>query len=178
MASLGNAGIGYSGPGSGFTMEFIPPLAIDAAAVEKFGLSIRSFREPLKRAVQRVMAPSFAANFAANGRPEGWQPLADITIQNRGTAGSRYPPENPLQRSGLLMKTVQQLNIWTITSDNATINQLPDKIWYGVVQQAGINQGRAQIPARPFLMFQDEDFDKIQDVFDIWLAERIAATWG
>jgi phage gpG-like protein len=178
MTGFQNAGIGYKGPGSGVGIDFIPPLAIEIGAIERFGLDIRSFREPLKRSVQQVMAPSFAANFEAAGRPEGWQPLTDMTLQVKSNAGSRYPPEQPLQRSGLLMKTVQQLNIWTITRDNATIEQLPESVWYGAVQQAGINSGRAQIPSRPFLMFQDEDFDKIQGVFDRWLAERILARWG
>lgn len=33
------------------------------------------------------------------------------------------------------------------------------------------------IPARPFLVFQDEDLEKIDDVFVLWLGERLDRDW-
>jgi phage gpG-like protein len=106
------------------------------------------------------------------------------------------------------MKTMQQLNIWTITSTEASIQSLPEKIFYGGIHQAGTgvavsarqasggtmegfrsmmehvlqhgasNERGKNIPARPFAMVQTEDLDKIQDEFDIWLNERIIARLG
>jgi phage gpG-like protein len=34
------------------------------------------------------------------------------------------------------------------------------------------------IPARPFVLFQDEDLDAVQKVFDEWLQEQIMKDWG
>jgi phage gpG-like protein len=103
---------------------------------------------------------------------------------------------------------MQQLNIWTITTDKASIQTLPDKIWYGYVHQAGTgNAGTAaeasggtaegfqkmmddvlsgsfgtergmNIPARPFAMIQTEDMDAIQTEWEIWLNERVVAKLG
>jgi phage gpG-like protein len=173
------AGLGYSGVNSGVTFNFVPSMLVEAAGVETFGLSIRSFREPLGRVVRQVLAPSLTANFQASGRPEGWQPLQEATIAIKSaSSASKGDPAAILQRSGLLMRTIGQINIWTVKRDTAEIDGLPDKIWYGIVHDQGISAGRAQIPSRPFLVFQDEDMDKAQDIFDRWLEERLVATWG
>lgn len=155
----------------GLTFAFKPSIGIMAARVDKLGLDIRSFREPLKRSIQQVLAPSFRKNFEAGGRPTSWQKLADHTREERSKLG--LSPNGPiLVRSGLLKKTIQQFNIWSIDMTKAAITDLPPKIWYGKEQQAG-NIDR-NLPARPFVMIQDEDYDGIQAVFEVWLAERIA----
>lgn len=115
--------------------EFKPTIGISAREIDRLGLDIRSFREPLRRAVQQVMAPSFKENFEQGGRPEAWEPLSDATIAMREVAG--IGGDQPLVRSGLLRKTISQLNIWTITETTATIRALPDKIKYGTIHQAG-----------------------------------------
>jgi len=145
---------------------FRPSLGISARRLDRLGLSIRSMREPLKRSIQQVLAPSFRKNFDVGGRPDAWAPLADFTIEQRGNAGPI------LERSRLLKRTIQQLNIWHIDTQKAALLDLPPKIWYGKLQQAGRDD--QNLPARPFVMIQDEDYDKIERVFQIWLAERIA----
>jgi phage gpG-like protein len=111
-----------------------------------------------------------------------------------------------------------QQSRWTITEEAASIQDLPDDIWYGKVHQEGLGgirtrigrtlkanpgmspaqaskrvmssidrdilSGKARthstsnIPARPFVMFQDEDIDAIYDVFQTWLGERaFSAGW-
>lgn len=154
------------------TLQWRPTIGISARNVDKLGLDIRSFREPLKRSIQEVLAPSFRKNFDSEGRPSGWQPLADYTVKVRGATGPI------LNRSGLLKRTVQQLNIWTLDSTKAAIVGLPSKIWYGRIHQEGMvgrqRKGAApDIPQRRFVMLQDEDYDGIQEVFEKWLAERI-----
>jgi phage gpG-like protein len=135
------------------------------------GLDIRSMREPLKRSIQQVIAPSFGQNFVSMGRPEGWQQLSDATLMNK----TRYNyPDDILVRTGLLRKTIQQLNIWTISRTEATIQGLPDKIAYGVYHQTGTTN----MPARPFAVLQDEDIDKIQEIFADWMLERAMAHVG
>lgn len=37
--------------------------------------------------------------------------------------------------------------------------------------------GAASIPARPFIMFQEEDVDSIHEIFDEWLAKKIGDAW-
>lgn len=199
------------------SFEFKPSLGIVAKAVDRWAIDIRSFREPLKRSIQQVMIPSFRENFAVGGRP-AWDPLTENTIRKRGF--SAWPI---LVRSGKLRRGVTTLKIWTITPASASIKDLPDRIWYGKVHQAGyegdesmfgggkwfdkyknaarkvlgpdandkeVNElgmkmfdkrlvshgpapgAKADIPARPFAVFQDEDLDEIQEIFAEWLIER------
>jgi phage gpG-like protein len=175
--------------------EFQPSIGISAKRMEKFGMDIRSFREPLKRSIQRVLAPSFHTNFSDQGRPERWQPLAEATVNIRGSATPI------LVRTGLLARTMRQFNIWSINNTQAAITDLPSKVWYGKVQQGGYQAARASkarslhdiveraksghgakreaapIPARPFALIQDpDDYDAIEKVFEEWLMERMVAS--
>lgn len=148
-----------------------PQIGVYAGAWDTMGLDIRSMREPLKRSIQKIIAPSFAENFAAQGRPEGWQELSSATLLNK----ARYNyPDQILVRTGLLKKTIQQLNIWTISRTEATIQALPDKVAYGSLLQSGTRN----MPARPFAVLQDSDLDKIQEVFADWMLERALAHVG
>lgn len=191
------------------TVTFSPTLGMVAARIDKLGLDIRSFKVPLTRAIRDVMVPSIRKNFAEQGRPESWTPLSDSTIAMRSYFGYESGPI--LDRTGLLKRTASQINIWDISETSAVIRDLPDKIWYGKVQQGGYEGGSmaalvkkhggdiaaaneahtqsllngtqntigaASIPARPFLVFQDEDDDKIREVFMVWLAERVELSWG
>lgn len=182
--------------------SFTPSLAMSAKQFNKLDVDIRSFREPLKRSIQRVIAPSIGQNFISNGRPEGWAPYASDTADMKARdPKSKFGPEDMLRRSGLLWKTMQQYNIWTVTQTQAAILSLPDKIWYGALHQAGFGMSAASvtpakegslflspselkaaggaakvsIPARPFAMFQNQDIDKVQEIFADWLQERVDA---
>jgi len=194
--------------------EFRPSLGIVAKRIDRFGIDIRSMREPLKRSVQQVMIPSIRKNFTVGGRP-AWEPLAASTIKQRKSA---WPI---LVRTGRLRRGVTTLKVWSIGQTTATIRDLPERIWYGKVHQGGVegsgtNAGKwfapyekkakellgpdankkevtelafklhdkrllqhgaapaatAEIPARPFAVFQDEDLDDIQEIFADWLMER------
>jgi phage gpG-like protein len=154
----------------GLQLQFKPSIGISAKNLDKFGMNIKSFREPLKRSIQQVLAPSFKKNFDMEGRPASWEPLAEFTIEQRGSAGPI------LNRSGLLKRTIQQFNIWSVDTQKAAIVDLPSKVWYGKLQQAGSIKGAA-LPARPFVLIQDpEDYDGIEEVFGKWLQERAIAS--
>jgi phage gpG-like protein len=200
------------------SFEFKPTLGILARDVDKFGIDIRSFREPLRRAVKEVMIPSIRKNFTQQGRP-GWEPLAEDTQLLRERLGQTGPI---LRRSGALMRNMGYTTMWTINEEYAIIKDLPQRVWYGKVHQEGVSSmrtrlrnetqkaakkgfkispgeaakrvqkqidadilsgkaskhGTTNIPARPFVMFQDEDYDAIEAVFNKWLAERAArAGW-
>jgi len=200
------------------SFEFKPSVGILARDIDKLGLDIRSFREPLRRAVKEVMIPSIKKNFTQQGRP-GWEPLAEDTQLLRDRLGLSGPI---LRRTGALMRNMGYTTMWDITQDYAIIKDLPPRVWYGKVHQEGISTMRTRmknemqkaakkgfklspgeaakrvqkqidadilsgkaakhsttnIPARPFVMFQDEDYDAIGGVFNKWLGERAAkAGW-
>lgn len=194
--------------------EFKPSIGILARDIDKLGIDIRSFREPLMRAIKTVMIPSFRQNFDVEGRPS-WEPMAEATEMLREREGTSGPL---LNRSGKLKRVAQQQNIWTVTRESASIRDLPQKVWYGKVQQDGMGgmgrrikqemakaqkrgirlspgqaaaaaqksldrdllSGKARgggsavnIPARPFIVFQEEDMDGVYEVFQNWLEERL-----
>jgi phage gpG-like protein len=152
-------------------MEFQPSPAIIAAGLLKMADDVSSAKEPLTRAVKEVMIPSFQKNFSQGGRP-AWAPLAEYTEQVRGASGPI------LIRSGRLERTMGQMSIWTITDAHAVIERLPAGVWYGHLHQAG-NRKKSTLPARPFALIQQEDEEKIVEIFDEWLAERAArAGWS
>lgn len=204
--------------------EFRPSVGIVAKDVQRLGLDIRSFKEPLTRIVKQVMIPSFKKNFKEGGRPP-WTPLAASTI-----AARKYSAWPILVRTGRLQKRATQFNIWSIGAQSATIRALPSDAFYGVYHQAGSetlggpgiveelmshvpgssaanaliakfvpkaqkelgpNAGvnhvhnRAvgllldseenpgwHLPARPFIMYQDDDVPKMEAIFATWMEER------
>lgn len=186
--------------------QFKPTIGLVAKDIDRLGVDIRSFREPLTRSIKRVLIPSFRTNFQVGGRP-AWAPLADITVKARN-----YSAWPILVRRGTLKRVATQFNIWNVGQISAVIRQLPQKAWYGVVHQGGLELQRdftqysaqaqrilgsnarsaavmklalklqkaagaketeGEIPARPFIMIQPQDQDKIVDVFSEWLQERV-----
>lgn len=185
-------------------ITFQPTVGIAAARIGKLGVDIRSFREPLKRSIQQVVIPSIRKNFEAGGRPESWERLSDFTLLRREKEG--VGGDSPLVRTGKLKKVMSYYNIWTVTSTMAILADLPPQVWYGGIQQAGYEgtgggrkikvRGRKPldvldevldtagpstsippIPARPFVLLQPEDEDKITQIFIDWLGERVVMAW-
>lgn len=150
-------------------MTFEPSIAIAAGRVEKFGLNIKSFREPLQRAVKKVVAPSIKKNFDVGGRPP-WPDLEEMTVMLRARKG--YGATPILVQSGMLKRTASQQSIWTFTQTSAAVLSLPPKIWYGALHQSGWTTKGYVAPPRPWLMIQDEDQGEIREVFEDWLIER------
>lgn len=194
---------------TGVDFQFQPSIGLIARDLDRLGVDIRSFKEPLTRAVVQVMIPSFKLNFESEGRP-AWEPLAPYTVERR--KGREHPI---LFRSGKLKKVATSRAIWDISTVGAVISKLPGSVWYGTIHQAGLGgfsqhleaarkklgpearprevimeaydnyddagggrRGNAAIPARPFIMFQDEDEYAVQEVFFDWLEERVDKHWG
>ena len=174
------------------SVEIIPTPFILAAQLAKWGMDVRSFHEPLKRSVQKVASPSFRKNFDVGGRP-AWEPWSEVTVERREAQG--FGEGAILVKTGLLKSVAGQLNIWTITRDQAAVSSLP-RAPYGAVHQQGTSGGvgevtraravrerreitqtvslRAPIPARPWALLQPEDIDDIEEVFVNWFRERMA----
>jgi phage gpG-like protein len=165
--------------------------------MEKFGIDIRSFHEPLKRSIQQVIIPSINMNFDWEGRPE-WTPLADYTLTRRNNEGFGEGPI--LQRTGRLRARATAFARWKVTREEAFVDNFPSDVWYAQVQHEGIGisgsqlaqqkgvdtssmkgeggmfprkKGEVVIPPRPFMLVQEEDLDKIEDVFKEWIRERM-----
>lgn len=128
--------------------------------------TIKSFREPLEKSIRQVMSPSFVRNFEYSGRPVRWRELAPATQKKRGVTAM------PLVKSLTLVKVVNQRNIWQINGPKGTaqVTNLA-RAPYGAVHQTGARY----IPERPFLLFQNQDIDDIEEIFEDWYTRRLAA---
>lgn len=160
----------------GIEVTFEPNPTIIASKFYELDAQIRSFKVPLQRSIQEVVAPSFDRNFQVGGRPP-WIPLSDITINRKAREGSRYVSE-PLKRTGLLNRVAKQLNIWKIDGPRglAYIDSL-GRASYGVYHQSGEDDAfSTRAPARPWAVLQRQDVAQIEEVFGFWLDERIAAS--
>lgn len=156
-------------------VDFKPEPVVVAAAFEKFGMDIRSFKEPLDRAVRKVFAPSLAQNFEEGGRPP-WIPLSDITVAEKARKGVSDPGKI-LVRTGALAKKASQYNFWKINgpAGEAYISQdTLGRVFYGVYHQFGMAAGADQpgYPARPWAVFQPQDMDEVEVIFFEWIEER------
>lgn len=172
-------------------VEWEPSVGIAAGRINKLGADIRSFREPLSAAVKEVVIPSIRTNFDVGGRP-AWEPLDQDTLKKRSVAGQG---EGPLNRTGALKRGASQFNNWRITTTTAVMTNIPDRVWYGRIHQAGAERGASggwvqkglkmvyegqmsdeggwSLPARPFVMLQEEDEVKIFEIFNAWLESRV-----
>lgn len=155
--------VGKYGGIVGIDVSLTPPGWVMAADFVALGLDIRSMREPLKRAVQGVLGGSIRYNFEVGGRPE-WPPLSDETVRIKHDLG--YPPDI-LIRTGKLKKVAGQLNIWTLTREEAYVTQLPGAE-YGEFHLTGTRF----MPIRDFLTIQPQDEEEIEKVFETWLVQR------
>lgn len=199
MVGLGPINIsGRAAGGMGITVDMDPSPLILVAQFNKLGLDIRSFREPLKRSIQQVVAPSLQKNFDVEGRPDNWVPLAVGTITQKARIGMNSTSARiPLFRYAKLYKQAGQLNLWKIDGlEGTAIAQLPENLFYGRIHQEGANEdgigsvsrhkSRATgkyveiahgvqgfVPQRMWAVIQDEDVDGIEEVFDAWVQERL-----
>jgi phage gpG-like protein len=164
------------------SFDFEPSIGVLANQMQKFGLEFEHLREPLFLSISKVMIPSFRANFAAEGRPP-WDELSVETAKRRGAS---HPI---LRRTGRLEKDATSTKRWYITDTGAAIKDWPSSSWYGRLHQAGYGMAskasvakqtsrsaaKTVIPARPFIMFQEEDPEKIQAIFMEWMTAKAAA---
>jgi phage gpG-like protein len=146
-----------------------PLPSIMAAEWEVLGNEVTNYSKPLKDSISDVMVPSIKKNFAYQGRPDPWTPLAMSTLQRKAKLnvdnGTLIATEKLSRRAGAA-------DLWNVDANEGTasIDGLPEDIAYGMVHQTG----SARIPARPWALFQPEDEDAIETIFDDWIGERIA----
>ena len=113
---------------------------------QKGEIKIRTDLSPIMVKVAKIMERSIKANFAAGGRPTSWLPL------KKGTG-------KPLWGSGVLRGTlnVRSGNNWAEAG-------MGEGLPYAWIHHRGGMAGRghkSNIPARPYMVLQREDLDKI-----------------
>lgn len=115
------------------SFEFKPSLGIVAKRLQQFGEELQDLHEPLTRGIEDVMTISILENFMSGGRP-AWDSLSPDTVRRREkeSAGSLI-----LVRTGSLAEVASSKGVWSIGKASATIRDLPGKVWYGKVHQAG-----------------------------------------
>jgi phage gpG-like protein len=115
------------------SFEFKPSLGIVAKRLQMLGDEFKDMREPLRKGVTDVMSISILENFVSGGRP-AWDALSQDTLKRHATQGAGMV----LVRTGALAEAASSPSIWSIGAFSATIRDLPEKVWYGKVHQAGL----------------------------------------
>lgn len=130
---------------------------------------------PLKKA-GLVMLSSVNKNFRSGGRPSPWRPLAQSTIRQKLKNGGTLLPLTGASRRSFGARTGGG-NLRRSITFNASRNKLVigTSIVYGAIHQYGGRAGRnhsANIPARPYLVFQKNDLNAIKEL----IVSHIAGT--
>ncbi len=151
-----------------------PSTVIFASAYGRLARGFKTFRVPLEASVRRVMIPSISQNFEEGGRPP-WERLSDATIERRdreGTLGGE--PQDILVESGTLFGDALRFARWEIGRTTAIYTNLPSRSAYGRFHQTGTTN----MPARPFVVIQEEDKDAIHHIFELWRDGQIIVNWS
>lgn len=131
---------------------------VDTSAVDSMLTKLSNRIENSRPAfdlIGEIITTSVLKNFEEEGRPTPWKPLAQRTIIERTALG--YWPGKILARTGFLKRIFHQAD-----ADGVTIaTQAP----YAPKHQ----YGAGRIPARPFLMIQDEDWVEIRSALGAFL---------
>ena len=109
---------------------------------------------PAMMIIAEMLRTSVVENFEAQGRPEGWEPLANSTLKKKTNTG------RILFEEGNLMDSVSGKG----SSDKAEVGT--SSIYAAIHHFGGLagKGGSAEIPERPFMLIQDEDIEEAKDV--------------
>lgn len=159
-------------------IEVLPAKAILVGQFAYLSLSFTNFKEPLTDSIKLVVIPSINQNFADEGRPEPWAELADYTLSRREDEGFGAGPI--LERTGKLHRAATAFARWKITTTEAAFDSFTSTQFYGYIMQEGSagfwhpgGKVSGEIPARPFILVQDDDVDKIEAIFTAWIKSKL-----
>lgn len=147
-------------------------IKIDNKAVNEKLLELAKRGEnlrPLMKNIAGIFASSTEENFKEEGRPDKWTELAEITKENRKKQknkkkGKSKSSEKKNKWSGKILQVSGQLaaSVNTQYDDNTAV--IGSNLDYAAIHQLGGQAGRnkkVSIPARPYLLLTDEDFEEI-----------------
>lgn len=127
--------------------------------VKKLATDSRHVEQPMK-ASGTYMLGSIEKNFKAGGRPDKWTALSEATKARR-----RNKKKSSIK---ILIDTARLKNShqFRLVSEGV---QIGTNVIYAPRQHfgypEGTGRGHSETPARPFLMFQEEDIREISEIF-------------
>jgi len=135
-----------------------------------------------KRAMNLIgdyMVKSVRQNFLQGGRPDKWTPLSPVTLalklgKSKGKARAKKAKTNKVL-IGLGMRGGLMGSIHYKATDNEVVIG-PDSKPYAAIHQFGGMAGRnrkVKIPARPYLVLQKDDMEKIARIIEGEIARAI-----
>ena len=107
------------------------------------------------------MLGSVERNFKASGRPKKWEKLADSTIAARRTGKGKGGIKILVDTAA--MKNSMSMRVRSTETEVGTNAVQAKRQHFGY--PGGTGRGHSKTPARPFVMFQDEDYDAIGQIF-------------
>jgi len=115
---------------------------------------------PAAELMGEIALESIQTNFEEGGRPTKWKPVADATIRQRRRLG-KWPGRILVRQgyAGGLMGAVA----YTALNDRVVV--VANKV-YARIHHLGGKAGRGHkvdIPARPYMMIQDEDWAEMKE---------------
>ena len=146
------------------------------ARLKKIAAAGKNLAAPLN-AIGEIVMSSVEENFAQEGRFASagswrggntrWADLAESTKAARAKKG-KWPGKKLQMSAGGLAASISK----TVTGKDVTVGT--NKV-YGAIHQFGGMAGRGRsvaIPARPFLVVQDEDVEDMVDVLDKYISKQ------
>jgi len=103
--------------------------------------------------IGETVKTSVVRNFLEGGRPEKWTPLSPKTLKKKRNKGRVLMEETHLMNSVSWKATARSVEVGT------------NKVYAAIHQfggEAGRKSKRVTIPARPYLLVQDEDIAEIR----------------
>ena len=135
-------------------------IKLNNTEIEKYLLELAKKAEnlrPVMKNIAGILAYSTEENFKSEGRPDKWKDLADSTKKQREK--KRHWAGQILQVTGQLASSVN-----TYYDNNSAV--IGSNLDYAAIHQLGGEAGKNQsvtIPARPYILLQNEDQKNIID---------------
>src|SRR5215831_12962730 len=137
------------------TLEWTPLPSVVAQTYFVTAEKASHLEEPLVQATQ-IVSQEIAANFDAQGRPEGWQELNEATVERRGSS------EPILFVTGNLYNQATSPTSWAVGGGGQEWDaELIDVTDYGRFHVTGT----VNMPVRDWTFVPDDALDAIEQVF-------------
>jgi len=123
--------------------------------------------------VGEYMLSSVEKNFQLSGRPEKWKRLSPATLKKR-TSGKSRRIRRSINGNKILIQSARLKNSISYTPTRTKVF-IGTNILYAAIHQFGGYAGRGRkvyIPARPYLLIQNEDRQWIFNLFQREIFEK------
>ena len=135
--------------------------------VKQLAADMKHVERPL-RAAGTLMLGSIEKNFKAQGRPTKWEKLKTATVSRRRKGRGKG-------KGQILIDTARLKNshAMTVNTDGVEVGtNVIDAPRHHFGYPGGTGRGRSKTPARPFVMFQEEDVRDIGEIFKRHIARN------